>query len=257
MADKKKRAFVIYDDWKPLFESLPDDKAGELIKAIMRFHADGVVTVSADSTLNAVFNMITARIANDDENYKAKCNKNRLNRMKALTDNNDNKQSSTNVNERQHKDKDKDKDKEKDKDINTISSVKPTSERINYQSVVDDYNTICVDLPKVREITDKRKTAIRSMVKNGYTPDKFHELFETAQKSDFLTGRSGKWKAGFDWLMNRNNAVKVLEGNYKNKDTPESGTDYLINLITGGDDNDGEGNSEDSVYDPFNIRGIE
>ncbi|KAK9679489.1 hypothetical protein QE152_g39962 [Popillia japonica] len=50
--------------------------------------------------------------------------------------------------------------------------------------------------------------------KQGYDLDKFKELFEKAEESDFLTGRKerdGKhanWKAGFDWLMNENNGAK-------------------------------------------------
>jgi hypothetical protein len=50
------------------------------------------------------------------------------------------------------------------------------------------------------------------------------EVFLLAERSDFLKGTNGKWNATFDWLMNENNFVKVLEGNYENKiaNTPKA-----------------------------------
>ena len=71
-------------------------------------------------------------------------------------------------------------------------------------------------MPKVRDLTDKRIKAIGKLSDN-YSLATITELFEKAEASDFLSGRSGTWKASFDWLMNPNNAVKVLEGNYDNK----------------------------------------
>lgn len=39
-----------------------------------------------------------------------------------------------------------------------------------------------------------------------------------AEASDFLSGCNGAWTAcNFDWLLNTENFLKVLEGNYKNK----------------------------------------
>ena len=57
-----------------------------------------------------------------------------------------------------------------------------------------------------------------------------------AEDSDFLSGRNGKWTScNFDWLINENNMVKVLEGNYKNKGK-KSGLDVLKELWDEGED---------------------
>lgn len=118
---------------------------------------------------------------------------------------------------------------EKELDIeidNTLSCENARSPRKKYpyKEVVSLYNSICVSLPKVKSVTTNRRNAMSARFKQGYDLDKFKELFEMAEASDFLTGRkerTGKhenWRAGFDWLMNENNGAKVLEGHYPNTD---------------------------------------
>ena len=85
-----------------------------------------------------------------------------------------------------------------------------------YTYVVEAFNSICTSLPKVKEITEKRKKTIRARLVQ-YPKEQIEEVFAIAEASDFLKGANGKWKATFDWLMNENNFVKVLEGNYNNK----------------------------------------
>ena len=95
-------------------------------------------------------------------------------------------------------------------------SVAVTS-RENYQEIVDEYNVICVSLPKVYKLSDKRKKTVKALLKT-YTRDDVTTVFEKAETSDFLSGRNQKWTScGFDWLINPTNFLKVLEGNYDNK----------------------------------------
>jgi hypothetical protein len=52
------------------------------------------------------------------------------------------------------------------------------------------------------------------------------------ENSDFLSGRSGKWRATFDWIVTPSNAVKIIEGNYSGGDEkPESQRSYDINEL--------------------------
>ena len=84
-----------------------------------------------------------------------------------------------------------------------------------YQDVVDRYNRTCTSLPRCTVISDKRKKLIKACWKEY--GEKIYEAFEKAEASDFLSGRSGDWNGcGFDWLMNKNNMLKVLENNYGN-----------------------------------------
>lgn len=103
----------------------------------------------------------------------------------------------------------------------------PKRENLKYNNIKGMFNTICKDLPEVKAMSDARKRAVRMLLNEleslGFMPglspyDKLQELFKTVQESDFLTGRSGKWgKCSFDWIVNKKNALKILEGNYTDK----------------------------------------
>ena len=105
----------------------------------------------------------------------------------------------------------------------------PDSERIriDYQHITQDFHDTCIDLPKIRGMSEARKKKIRTLLNEfkklkiwpGITDyDRLHRLFEMAQDSDFLSGRNGRWGGcSFDWLINKTNALKVLEGTYANK----------------------------------------
>ena len=91
------------------------------------------------------------------------------------------------------------------------------SEPIDYQSIIDDFNSICIDFPRVKSLSDKRKKTIRARL-NTYSREELRNVFEKAQSSDFLKGKNNRdWQANFDWLLNDANIAKVLDGNYDNK----------------------------------------
>lgn len=147
-----------------------------------------------------------------------------------------------------------DKDIDKDKDININNNISPKSsdlgghERLDYERIVNMYNATCKDLPRVRGMSDERKrklkTLLASLDKSKVlstleTYDKLQYIFSLADESDFLSGRTSQngW-CGFDWIINPKNAIKVIEGNYRNKggvtghgavnqtDTPRAGGEY-------------------------------
>lgn len=82
------------------------------------------------------------------------------------------------------------------------------------QAVADAFNRICTSLPKVSKITEKRAKQIKA---RNASLEEFEAVFTTANESDFLSGRNGKWGGcGFDWIIQPSNWQKVLEGNYSN-----------------------------------------
>lgn len=99
--------------------------------------------------------------------------------------------------------------------------------RIDYQHIMTDFHDTCTDLPTIRAMSEARKKKIRTLLnefdKLKIWPDvtmydRLHRIFEMAQDSDFLSGRNGRWGGcSFDWLINKTNALKVLEGTYANK----------------------------------------
>ena len=89
----------------------------------------------------------------------------------------------------------------------------------DFQSVVDSFNSICKSLPKVQILTDQRRLAIKK-AQERLGNLCFDEFFAKVERSDFLTGRTGKWNGcGFDWIMQPYNMTKILEGNYDNRQT--------------------------------------
>lgn len=99
--------------------------------------------------------------------------------------------------------------------------------RIDYQHIMTDFHDTCIDFPTIRAMSEARKKKIRTLLnefdKLKIWPDitiydRLHRLFVMAQDSDFLSGRNQKWNGcSFDWIINKANALKILEGNYTNK----------------------------------------
>lgn len=121
-------------------------------------------------------------------------------------------------------------------------------------NVVESFNAIAVDLPKVKVITDKRKSVIKAMVKE-FGLESIIEAFEMAQDSDFLSCRcGGKFKPGFDWIMTKSNFVKVIEGNYANSGKRKKTTFESLGGIFANEQTRNDGLSDvDQIFLPFTI----
>ncbi len=89
---------------------------------------------------------------------------------------------------------------------------------IPYQEIVDLFNEICIESPKVKALSEKRKAKMKQRYNELGGIEIFKEAFNKVNESDFLTGRSkDSWIVKFDWIMeNDTNILKLLEGNYSN-----------------------------------------
>lgn len=129
---------------------------------------------------------------------------------------------------------------------------KTRKEKIEYpcDGVVKLWNEICTSLPKVMRLSDARRDKVKARLREwgDIDPDKMldnaRSLFLRIERSDFLTGRSGKWKgASFDWIFDsRNNWIKVMEGNYDNVRGSGSNAPSSTNNLGVGEYIDGNGN---------------
>ena len=113
------------------------------------------------------------------------------------------------------------------------------NKNINKQNIKDRveefkllFNVICVSLPEVRLLTKVRvahiKTLLSTLEKAGLTTI---DYLKKVESSDFLSGKSGKWRATFDWIINPSNAVKIIEGNYSGEEKHQSQSSYDINEL--------------------------
>lgn len=226
-------SFVFYTSSKELVDKLSDEQAGVLFKTILAYTTDCDIK-EMDLATEITFTSIKQYL---DENYKKrqkKAEKNRENGSKGGRP-----RKVTNDDENVSKSIQKDANAENEEPAEVVTD---DSHRTPYQDIVDMYNQICVSLPAVRAVSDGRRNMIRSRF-NQYGIDEIRTVFEKAEASDFLTGRSDKsWNGcGFDWLLKPSNFLKVLEGNYDNKGSRSpndpyqgSGNDFLDMLAEEG-----------------------
>lgn len=139
-------------------------------------------------------------------------------------------------------------DKEPDKEPEQDNSAAGAALRVNcpYGKIQTLWNTICISYPKIQDILGKRQKAVKARWNYYKSIERFKELFEIAEASDYLKGANNyNWSADFDWLMKPDSFAKALEGKYNNRDKtkrPPQGTSSLgvlqqiINSEEGGED---------------------
>ena len=90
-------------------------------------------------------------------------------------------------------------------------------EKEDRDRVIKSFHAICKSLPSIRKLSKKRLSALNARLKEYPEEQFWTTYFEKVERSDFLSGRKDSWRTGIDWLLNENNMIKVLEGNYDNK----------------------------------------
>lgn len=89
-----------------------------------------------------------------------------------------------------------------------------------YQMIGEYFNRAVAksNIPKIRSLSDARRKAIRSRLKE-YNLDTILSVIDKAVASDFLNGAGNTgFTASFDWIMKPSNFIKIIEGNYDNRE---------------------------------------
>ena len=77
---------------------------------------------------------------------------------------------------------------------------------------------------KQLKINDKRKRAINNLLKE-YSLEEMLQAMGKIRTSNFLQGNNKTgWQISFDWFTNKSNFLKVLEGNYDDKENENTGS---------------------------------
>lgn len=82
-------------------------------------------------------------------------------------------------------------------------------------------------LKTVREISETRRKKIKKILAD-YPPETIKEVFQNIRDSDFLRGSKG-WRLTFDFLIEKSNFIKILEGAYSGKKT--SSIEKMVNNL--------------------------
>lgn len=97
-----------------------------------------------------------------------------------------------------------------------------------YEEIASIYNEVLGQyLGRCQKLTSTRKKHIKARW-NDCIGDKdfdtrqggleyFRDYFNYIKKSDFLIGKSGNFRASFDWIFIEGNYTKICEGRYKNR----------------------------------------
>lgn len=217
MAERNR--FLVYLEWEKLVDGLSDEKAGILFKALFDYWRGEVPDFDGEA-LRLVSSYIFDRFKKDDEAYREKCEAYSVNGK---------------LGGRPRKSRKSDGFSEKAIESDGFSgkAKKADTDKIRiekiYNDIADAYNRLCPSLAKCTKLSDRRKKQIKTRLCEGYKLQDFEEVFQKAEASDFLSGRTQSWRgANFDWLIKNENMLKVLEGQFEN---PRRGDDTQAGKI--------------------------
>lgn len=100
-----------------------------------------------------------------------------------------------------------------------LSSPQVTTNNTPYQKIVNIYHEILPELPSVKVLSAKRKSAIKARWlsdKKRQDLEYWRKLFSYIRESSFLMGASGKWKADLDFIFTESKFIGIIEGKYHN-----------------------------------------
>jgi len=104
-----------------------------------------------------------------------------------------------------------------DSDSNLNSDLDSDSPSVVAQQIADHYNLNRGLMPKCLSLSGARIKSINARI-SEHGEDGVIEAIMLARESDFLQGKTDAcFKCGIDWVVNKNNILKILEGNYNNK----------------------------------------
>lgn len=110
-----------------------------------------------------------------------------------------------------------------------IVKAETTSKKNDCRAFVEFFNEFAkkYGLKTVREISETRMKKIKKIL-TDYPPETIKEVFQNIRDSDFLRGSKG-WRLTFDFLIEKSNFIKILEGAYSGKKT--SSIEKMVNNL--------------------------
>ena len=110
----------------------------------------------------------------------------------------------------------KNEENEKNKDLSP-NGLPPCP----HKKISELYMKLLPEMPAIFSMSDKRKASLSAAWKSDerFQTVEFWEMtFNYVRTSDFLMGKTQRFNgATFDWIINRNNLLKTIEGNYENQ----------------------------------------
>lgn len=121
---------------------------------------------------------------------------------------------------RHSKDTQETRDSQERRDTTTTIGGEEELKRIDTALIMKEWNKLDDPIPKIVTLNSgtKRYKSLKSRIEE-FGEENVLRAIENITRSDFLKGNNNnKWTIDFDWFIRPNNFIKVLEGNYENKD---------------------------------------
>lgn len=99
--------------------------------------------------------------------------------------------------------------------------VTPSAPSVDLDALKELFNRLLVEnnsiIAPIRAITGLRKTHTLARIRE-HGKETFLLMMKKAVASDFLNGKSDRgWVADFNWMIKPSNFIKIIEGNYDNR----------------------------------------
>lgn len=105
-----------------------------------------------------------------------------------------------------------------DVDIDYKKKDSLSSKDSEIQTAFENYNSLAekIGLSKAQILSNKRKSGIKSRLKDAGGLDGWNLALSKIQESDFLSGKKTDWKADLDFLITKSKFISIMEGKYQN-----------------------------------------
>lgn len=246
METKMKKSFIFNVSWQEVLIDYPAEVRLEVYDAVIRYAASGTLS-EMKPLAKMAFSFIKKEIDYNNEKYnetivkrseagrKGMLSRYGKNVTKLTNDNKPNKCYQGLTNLTNLTDNDNDNDSDSDNSINSANAelceqpevdspavnADKKKNNIDYKRIINLYHSLCPSFPRIRMLSDARKQKIRIRFQDEMKNDisLLESIFRKMEESKFLRGdNKNGWKASFDWLFeNSKNWVKVVEGNYDNR----------------------------------------
>jgi|GEM_PF-2987034 len=100
--------------------------------------------------------------------------------------------------------------------------------KIEFQKIIQLFNSMCPNLPSVQKLTPQRTAALKNRIQEVGLSG-LGDVFQKVSSSSFLNGENDKgWQADFDWILKPANFQKIIEGKYGNRNSSSKQSDSQV-----------------------------
>ena len=172
-----KKSILLYQDQKEVFDTLTDEQAGKLIKAIFQYQENGE-TILEDSLLKIIMIPIRQAIDRNSEKYDSVCRRNAENIAKRR--NKDNTKNTSGINGKKSNTKNTDKDSDSDSDNDSDNKKEDKSSNGDLLSFLNSTTG-----KGFKVITSKAEKNIKSRLKEGFTFEDMKRAIVNCSKNKY------------------------------------------------------------------------